>query len=399
MVSFDFPRNECAITMHPEITLIKSSHRLLLRSALCANEDAVASWQEWIADYGFASIDEKTRDLLPLIHSNLKRAGTQYSWPQQLDHRGHLCQLVNRDRMRVMASVVEVLGDAGIPCMALKGAALILAYYEELGLRPMGDFDILVPTVQGDQALSLLQNHQWEFCEALTGKESEIATDTMPGVNLVNENDDKCDLHWHLLHDCCFPDADLVFWDQATSLKCYGQRVWILSPTDMLLHICVHGSMRNGAPATRWIPDAVAVIRKSDSQIDWDRLLAEAKTRSFVLILQRALQAIDEVLEVSIPAAFRERLANTPVSYRERVEYGIRLRDNNYKFTLVGRWCQLSRYHPDRNLCWKVGYFPSFLLKVWHIHRYRDFFPHLFQSISMYFWRHTSMKRLNDEDC
>ena len=403
MAQLPFTRNRYPMATVPKSTVpkfppINRSHRLLLRSALCANEDALTAWQEWNADYGFSSLDEKSRDLLPLVHSNLKRAGAQSPWPQNLDHRGHLCQFFNRNRIRVMAGVVGLLSDAGIPCMALKGAALILAYYKELGLRPMGDFDILVPTEHGDQALNLLKKHHWKLGEKLVGKESEIATDTMPGVCLVNKDDAKCDLHWHLLHDCCFPDADLVFWDQATSLMCHGRKIWILSPTDMLLHICLHGSMRNGAPATRWIPDAVTIIRTSGSQIDWDRLLAEARTRSFVYILQHAFQAIDNVLEISIPQQFRKQLAETSVSVRERLEYGVRLRDKNYKLTLIGRWCQLGRYYPDRNSCWRLWNFPSFLIQVWHIRRFRDFFPYLFRASFMYCWRQLSIKRFNEEN-
>ena len=400
------------MTPHPKMSLmcsvsissgtrspaIERSHRLLLRSALCGDEDALSAWQEWTADYGFASIDEKTRDLMPLVHRNLKRAGAEYPWPKQLEHRGHLCQFVNRDRIRVMAEVVGLLADAGIPCMALKGAALILAYYEELGLRPMGDFDVLVPTEQGERAFALLQEHQWKLDEMLAGKEAEIATDAMPGVNLVNDADDKCDLHWHIFHDCCFPSADLVFWDQATSLKCHGQRVWFLSPTDMLLHTCVHGSMRNGAPVTRWIPDVVTIIKTSGSQIDWERLLEEARARSFIYILQHAFQAMDEVLEVAIPQGFRERLADSPVALRERLEYRVRRRDKNYKFTLIGRWCQLSRYYPKRGFCWKLLNFPSFLTKVWHVRRYRDLVPYLFKVGFLYGWRHLLGKRSDDDD-
>ena len=95
----------------------------------------------------------------------------------------------------------------------------------------------------------------------------------------------------------------------------------------MLLHICVHGSMQNGAPATRWIPDAVVILQTSGSLIDWDRLLEEAKKRSFVWILQHAFRSIDDILSDSIPSDFREHLHATPVAYRERLEYRVRLLD------------------------------------------------------------------------
>ena len=132
--------------------------------------------------------------------------------------------------------------------------------------------------------------------------------------------------------------------------------------------------------------------------IDWERLLEEARARSFIYILQHAFQAMDEVLEVAIPEGFRERLADSPVALRERLEYSVRRRDKNYKFTLIGRWCQLSRYYPERGFCWKVLNFPSFLTKVWHVRRYRDLVPYLFRVSFLYGWRHLSGKRSDDDD-
>ena len=52
---------------------------------------------------------------------------------------------------------------AGIPTLALKGAALIHSLYSDLGQRPMNDLDILVPAGRAAEAAEVLraEGYSW----------------------------------------------------------------------------------------------------------------------------------------------------------------------------------------------------------------------------------------------
>src|SRR5690606_26825474 len=51
---------------------------------------------------------------------------------------------------------LKALQAASIPAALLKGAAMTLGYYRDLGLRALGDIDILVPFAEAQKALELL---------------------------------------------------------------------------------------------------------------------------------------------------------------------------------------------------------------------------------------------------
>ena len=59
--------------------------------------------------------------------------------------------------MRVLARVAKRFNDAGVPIMALKGAALNLTLYTRADERPMTDIDLLIKPQDADQAARLLE--------------------------------------------------------------------------------------------------------------------------------------------------------------------------------------------------------------------------------------------------
>ena len=65
--------------------------------------------------------------------------------------------------IRDSADAARKLTAAGIPTLALKGAALVESVYDSLGQRPMNDLDILVPAGQAAAAAELLlaEGYRW----------------------------------------------------------------------------------------------------------------------------------------------------------------------------------------------------------------------------------------------
>jgi len=60
-----------------------------------------------------------------------------------------------------MSDVLVSFHRAGIQTILLKGAALILLHYKDPGLRPMVDFDILVPAGKAAAAIKVLTELGW----------------------------------------------------------------------------------------------------------------------------------------------------------------------------------------------------------------------------------------------
>jgi hypothetical protein len=114
---------------------------LLLRAALLPTAEAGAAWSEWAAGPAMDNLDEGSYRLLPLVYRNLKAQRIQHRLMGTLKglYRRAWCE--NQLLFHRTVGVLESLRKAGIPTLLLKGAALALEYYKDLGARPMSDLD------------------------------------------------------------------------------------------------------------------------------------------------------------------------------------------------------------------------------------------------------------------
>jgi hypothetical protein len=75
----------------------------------------------------------------------------------------------------------------------------------------------------------------------------------------------------------------------------------------------------------RWVADAMVILRTSP-ELDWRRLVAQARQRRIVLPLRESLQYLRNLLNAPLPAGAMEQLASLPVRLVERMEYRARIR-------------------------------------------------------------------------
>src|SRR5215472_5269976 len=119
---------------------------LLLKAALVEGPEAVTAWNQWSAGADPDRLDEDSCRLLPLVYDAMRRRDVFGPWMEQTQRAYYHTWADNTRRFHAAAAVLRALHGAGIKTMLLKGPALTLQYYRNAGLRPMDDFDILVPT-------------------------------------------------------------------------------------------------------------------------------------------------------------------------------------------------------------------------------------------------------------
>jgi hypothetical protein len=270
--------------------------------------------------------------------------------------------------MHRLASVLDEFAAESIEVMALKGVPLALEYYEDPGLRPMSDFDLLVPTRDADRGVELLLRTGWRVNEpvAVMRSDGHVDTGARPGVGFASE-DYECDIHWHLLHDCCFDGAEDSTWRHSTEMKVQERVFRAPDATDLLMHVCVHGSVYNPMPPIRWIADATIILRRAGDRVDWDRLLAEADQRLLLLVMREAVRVLHDVVGVEVPDSVRARLDKAHISRIEQYEYRQRLIDKNYLRTVSGRWCQFTREYRHIPPLLRPAKLPAFMQKIWSV--------------------------------
>jgi len=332
---------------------------LLLHAALDRGPAAVAAWHAWRV--GSGPLDAGSQRLLPLVYRNLSRQGLRE--PAMDELKGAYRQAWSQNQMLLhhATGVLTTLQEAGMETLILKGAALVAAYYKDLGVRPMQDVDILIPAGQAAAALRLLQARGWTPEFPLP----ERLIPVLYACGFTGPGGGKIDLHWHALWECCQPGADDDFWASALPTQLGHAPTRALNPADQLLHVCVHGAAWNRVPPVRWVADALLITNAAEPAVDWERLAAQARKRRLILPLRDTLRYLHARWDAPIPAAVLHGLETAPVSRVERLERGARVRGPSLWGGLVLHWALYARLTDGASGRRQLAGFPRYLQRLW----------------------------------
>ncbi|MFC1488446.1 nucleotidyltransferase family protein [Thermodesulfobacteriota bacterium] len=294
----------------------------LLKASLLKGKEAIDAWYEWKSNVDVDQLDMGSHRLLPLLYGNLQTQGVEDPLMAKFKGVYRYTWYKNQTSFHKMAAILNAFHNAGIRTMVLKGAALTVLHYRDYGLRPMADFDLLVPTEQALAAIDLLVDLGWKpIDKSLKTIAKSLFHKTRHAEGFKDANGSELDLHWHVLIECLKPNSDIDFWNDAMEMKIKNIATRALSVTDQLFHICVHGGKYCDVSPIRWIADAIMILNTSRSDIDWDRLIVQAEKRRLVLPIKETLSYLKNKFDASIPQVIIENLNKIPVSKMERLEY------------------------------------------------------------------------------
>jgi hypothetical protein len=330
---------------------------ILLKAALFSGKDALEAWSKWRDAVDWERhLEPGSFRLLPLLYNNLHKHGVDDPAMGKLKGIYRNAWSKNQTLFYEMAKVIELLQNAGIKTMLLKGASLSLLYYKNNGARPMADIDVLVPLKQARLANELLQKAGWTSSLPLT----ELDLIYGHAIQLNNRSGKEFDLHWRPFNGCQ-DEYEKDFWDGALPVKISNVNSLAPNPTDMLFHVIIHGMAWNPIPPIRWIADAITLINSTDYTIDWQRLIRTARKNHLNLRFKNGLQYLYDNFHPSIPPSVMESALNLPVSYLEKIEYRfmIKNRDNESAGPYTAFCCHLCRFRRlnSGNINFPIGKF------------------------------------------
>ncbi|MEX1104443.1 MAG: nucleotidyltransferase family protein [Dehalococcoidia bacterium] len=335
----------------------------LLRAALLPREEALAAWARWKAAVDFEEADAASHDLGPLVARNLLSLGCEDELLPRLKGVQRRTWYRNRILLHAATGAARHLQEAGIPTMLLKGAPLAHRYYGDISLRPMADVDLLVPTAEATRAADLLMAAGW--VPQAPRKRVYDFIRLFHAIGMDDRAGGSVDLHWHVLEECCTAGADREFWDAATDLEIEGTTFKTLHPSDLLLHVCVHGSRGYPAPTLRWIPDALTILQGHGDAFDWDRLVAQAKRRNLTLATSNALEYLVAYFRAPIPETVISRLRTSRPTLVERLDYRAQGSRDTTLWSVVRDTTRYARLSAGRPLHRRVAGFPVYLQQLW----------------------------------
>jgi hypothetical protein len=239
---------------------------LLLHLVLAAKLDRerLVSWS-WTQN--METLDEGSRRLLPSLYLRLRAEGLDHPWLRAMESLHRRSFYRNRLLLRRALGAVSALAGEGIPSLLLKGVAIGPRYYTDLGERPMGDVDIMVPEGTLPAAVERLLKVEL----GMTLRDRALHAHTY-----LDGDGFEYDVHWHLLPELAYPGSSRSFWDYASPIELGGQSCLTLAPEDHVFHLLTHGLRVSDVPPLRWIVDTVLVVRRTP-RFDWRRLVDQTR--------------------------------------------------------------------------------------------------------------------------
>lgn len=255
--------------------------------------------------------------LAPQLHHRLQ------SWPNiDIPPRAKAkLKVTHQAQAKRNEAIYQQLGEVlaacrakGITPIALKGIHLAASYYQEPALRPMNDIDLLFTPDELPTAENILSDLGYggkhksaELGPGVTKHTSTFRRDgesaPTPNPYLSAGTDRTVEPHLSLEESWFGLKVDITsgVWERAKTADLRGHPCLVLSPEDLLLHLCVHFCFHliMGAPSMVQLTDLLIVTQAGT--VDWPTFTRRAQEQKAAPYALAALNLAANLLKAAIP--------------------------------------------------------------------------------------------------
>jgi hypothetical protein len=218
-----------------------------------------------------------------LVRSTLTRLVDRTRMPPEVLRRLELLyyeQAIRNARLGAkLEAVLAAFSRYSVPVIVLKGASLAELVYGNIALRPMKDLDVLVQPPDLDLADHLLRELGYVSDESHHPAEWYRRHHHHLAPYRARDDSILLELHHHI-----FPPAAGVpvsieeLWHRARPGCLSAGPALVLSPADLLLHLCVNlSAVEQFLGGLKTLCDIAEVIKQYEKAVDWDCLLQSAR--------------------------------------------------------------------------------------------------------------------------
>jgi hypothetical protein len=265
--------------LRPETDTLQSDQRLLecLGGACGLGKDsgcAQLSESEWEA----VALSAAKHGLRPLLYERLAFNTSLVKVPDKVLAPLREAFLTNGLRnallYRDLEQVVGAFRQKGLPVIVLKGAHLAPTVYQIIASRPMADIDLLVkPNDLEKAAVTLLENgysFEVEPGRIETWRLQHPGSHHLPSFSKPPHP--RLELHWVISAPPLSVEAPDV-WQEARLANLAGVEARVLSPEDLLIHLCLHARLHQFSQGLRPVCDLSAALHHYQSKLDWSKVI------------------------------------------------------------------------------------------------------------------------------
>ncbi len=341
------------------------TQRLVLQAGLLDKEYAIKAWRTFITTTDINDIDDASFTLLPLIYKNIERDDSQEFKRCEGVYKYTWCK--NQIKIRALKSVLELLNQASIEWTLLKGIASIAGYYQDAGVRVMGDVDFLVNPSSARYTIELLEKNGWiPLLSIRERNELDRYIKRTHAVMLKNSEDILIDLHWCILGESGLDPLLLNYPHQTRQLQStLLGNITLLRPEDHLIHTLYHGLKRSPIPIIRFVADATILLKKSPD-FDWIYFIAQVTHLKLEFALYKALRYLVQYGFITLPIQVKNTIKHYHPSAFERRYFASTTAHTpgSFSFLTSNYWHAHVRNASSTNPIYLLFSFPYFIRNV-----------------------------------
>lgn len=249
-------------------------------------------------------------EVLPLLATTLQRLEGQVSlpapWRARAQRRLYATLIRNSTLAEALNEVLAALRQAHVVGLPVKGLVLAETLYGGLGLRSLGDLDVLVRPADLPAARAQLRGLGFAPEPNPSFDDLDHPFHDPPYYRDAPGGKVCLELHWGLWASRFFRLSPDALWQRAVPAQLHGADVQILSPEDTLLHLAIH---RSRSPLRlRFVCDIAELLVRHHTALDWAYLLEQARAAGARTALFYALDLAHQLLGAPLPAEILPRL-------------------------------------------------------------------------------------------
>jgi len=263
----------------------------------------------------------------PLLYWQFKDGDWPVDFPHQLVAevvgQFYTTRTANKKIFTDLEGIVKLFNQNSLPVLLLKGAALVGEIYDDMGLRPMGDLDLLVHKNDTNAAYKLLE--QLGFHKSTVELWPGTDQDFWHEALLTNEEGRVVEVHWNLIgsdYDMKAPPVEYL-WTQKKEIQFVNSEE-VIDTINEYVHIvfgCAHIALQHGFSESRliWYYDIYRLLFSLGDDLDWGILQTTAWELGWCTSLLLVLEKVSEYFNFPLPVGFMTELSALPSPDRELI--------------------------------------------------------------------------------
>ena len=256
----------------------------------------------------------RRHQVVGLVHDALTRqaAGVPPEIIQDLRTEAAILVRDNLDMAREALRLQRLFDDANLPVLFIKGAALAILAFGNLGLRYGQDIDLLIPYESLSAATTLIARAGYRRFDPPCDINDAAVRDLLPlrkDIGFIHEvTGMRLELHWQLfLNPHAFADTSIMTASRvipvtgAAGLRTLGQE-------DLFAYLCMHGAL-HWWHRLKWLADVNALLAAKPER-EVELLIGGAEARGAGRAATQALLLCHRLLGTPLPARLTNKQAN-----------------------------------------------------------------------------------------